>query len=321
MATEGRLRVVAACAPAPRAPAGCATALIASPPRGDLRGGATIAAGAVEVHLSVPLGQAKEQLLERSGRRHERHDRDARLDERDRQLGHRTLVVGGEQDAALGARPDHLGDAGLRRAHAPRALVVGRAQTVALAGGAQQRVERALVDHATGAHDRDAVAQLLDLAHQVRGQQHGHALVGEPAHEHPHVAHAGRVEPGRRLVEQQQARRAQQRGGDPEPLLHAVRVALDLVALAVGEVDRVERGVDARVRVAAVERGHQLEVPAAAQVRVEARRLDEARDAVERRRALPQRIAAEQPGDARVGRISPSSIRSEVVLPAPLGPR
>ena len=38
--------------------------------------------------------------------------------------------------------------------------------------------------------------------------------------------------------------------------------------------------------VAAVERGHQLEVLAAAQVRVEARRLDEAGDAVERARAL-----------------------------------
>ena len=54
-------------------------------------------------------------------------------------------------------------------------------------------------------------------------------------------------------------------------------------------------------RVAAVERGDQLEVAAARQVRVEARRLDEAGDAVEGARALEQRVAAEQLRRALVG--------------------
>ena len=120
-----------------------------------------------------------------------------------------------------------------------------------------------------------------------------------------HVAHARRVEAGRRLVEHEQARRAQQRRGDPEPLAHAVRVAARLVARAAGEVDRVERGVDPAARVAAVERGHHLEVLAAAQVRVEARRLDEAGDAVERARALGLRVAPEQPHAAGVGADEP----------------
>ena len=57
-----------------------------------------------------------------------------------------------------------------------------------------------------------------------------------------------RVEAGRRLVEQQQARLAQQRRGDPEPLAHPVRVAADPVLGAVGELDDLERLVDPRRR-------------------------------------------------------------------------
>ena len=80
-----------------------------------------------------------------------------------------------------------------------------------------------------------------------------HALVGEAADEHAHVAHPGRVEAGRRLVEQQQLRVAQQRGGDAEPLAHAVRVAADPVAGAIGELDRLQRLVDSQRCPAAIE--------------------------------------------------------------------
>ncbi len=71
----------------------------------------------------------------------------------------------------------------------------------------------------------------------------------------------------------------------------------------------------------AVERREQLEVLAARSVGVEARRLDEARDALERPRAAAQRIAPEQLDRPSVGMIRPSAMRSVVVLPAPLGPR
>src|SRR5256885_3568079 len=50
-------------------------------------------------------------------------------------------------------------------------------------------------------------------------------FAGEAAHEVAHVAHACRIETGRRLVEEKQARRAQERRRDPEPLAHPVRVA------------------------------------------------------------------------------------------------
>ena len=68
------------------------------------------------------------------------------------------------------------------------------------------------------------------------------------------------------------------------------------------QLDDVEHLVDARGRLVAVERGEQLEVLAAGQIGIEARRLDEPGDAVEGARALAQRVAAEQLDGALGGR-------------------
>ena len=54
-------------------------------------------------------------------------------------------------------------------------------------------------------------------------------FAGEAADQLAHVAHPRRVEAGRGLVEDQQARAAQQRRGDPQALAHPVRVAADPV--------------------------------------------------------------------------------------------
>ncbi len=119
---------------------------------------------------------------------------------------------------------------GWAAADALGAVVVGRVQPVAARRRALQLRERAFVGDPPGADDRHAVAELLDLCEQVAREQHGDALAGEPPDQCAHVAHARRVEPGRRLVEQQQPWIAKQRAGDPEPLPHAVRVTADLVA-------------------------------------------------------------------------------------------
>ena len=132
------------------------------------------------------------------------------------------------------------------------------------------------------------------------GEQDGDALVGEAAHEHAHVAHAGGVQAGGRLVEDEQRGVADQRPGDAEPLAHAVRVAADLVALPVGQLHGVERRVDPALGAAAVERGDELEVAAAGEVGVEARRLHESGHPGQRPRPLDQRVAPEQLGDAGV---------------------
>ena len=191
------------------------------------------------------LGELEEEVLERRVAGAQLEHQGAGLGEREGQLADGRLVGGAEVQAALGRLGDLL-DAGLRGADAPRALVVGGPQAVAGPRLAAKLGERALVGDPARADDRDAVAELLDLGEQVARQQNGDALAGEVADEPAHVAHPGRVEPGRRLVEQQQARPAQKRGGDAEPLAHPVRVAADPVAGAVGELDDLEHLVDAR---------------------------------------------------------------------------
>ena len=52
------------------------------------------------------------------------------------------------------------------------ARVIGRAQRVAAGRRGAQLVEAALVDDAARADDRDAVAELLDLVHEVAREQH-----------------------------------------------------------------------------------------------------------------------------------------------------
>ena len=228
---------------------------------------------------------------------------DARLAERQRQLAD-VALLGLEAEAVLadgGVLDSRLGERDLQRTR-----VVGGAQPVAGSALAAQVGERALVDDAPGVDDRDPVAQLLHLGQLVAGEQHRDPFVGETADQRAHVAHPGRVEAGRGLVEDQQARAAQQRGGDPEPLAHAVRVAADLVLGAGAELDDVEHLVDPRGGTArgpsTVQRGEQFEVLACAEIGVEARRLDEARDALQGAGALAHRVASEQLDGALGGR-------------------
>ena len=57
----------------------------------------------------------------------------------------------------------------------------------------------------------------------------------------------GRVEAVRRLVEEEEPRVAEERGGDPEPLLHPERVGLDLVAGPIAQPDELEQLLDPRL--------------------------------------------------------------------------
>ena len=149
-------------------------------------------------------------------------------------------------------------DARLREQRRARPLGLDGAQAVAARRGREQVAQLALVDDRALADDRDAVAELLDLVQEVAREQDRDPVAGEPADEVAHVAHAGRVEAGRRLVEQQQPRLAQQRRRDPEPLAHPVRVAADAVLRAVAQLDDLEHLVDARARDGLVVVGEQL---------------------------------------------------------------
>ena len=87
---------------------------------------------------------------------------------------------------------------------------------------AAQLVERALVDEAAARHDDHAVHRLLHLGEDVAGDQHGAPLVAgevaqEPAQPHDPLG----VEAVGGLVEDEDARIAEQRGGQRQPLAHA----------------------------------------------------------------------------------------------------
>ena len=82
----------------------------------------------------------------------------------------------------------------------------------------------------------------------MRVEQHGDAAAAQLLEQRPHGAAAGGVERARRLVEQQQARRADQRLGEPEPLLHALGHRPDPAPAGVGEPDELEQLARARPR-------------------------------------------------------------------------
>ena len=113
-------------------------------------------------------------------------------------------------------------------------------------GRAAERARRTLRDDPPLRHHAHAVAHRLHLGQQVARDEHGRAVVGQPAQELPHLAHAGRVEAVRRLVEHQQLGLAQQRQPDPQALAHPLAVRLHALVGRVREPDLREALVDAR---------------------------------------------------------------------------
>jgi hypothetical protein len=88
---------------------------------------------------------------------------------------------------------------------------------------ADERRRGALGHDATLVDDDEAVAQLLGLVHVVRRQDERRAALLQPEQAIPqHVARL-RVEPRRRLVEEQDARVVDEAAGDREATLHAAR--------------------------------------------------------------------------------------------------
>ena len=130
-----------------------------------------------------------------------------------------------------------------------------------------------LGNHPAGVDDPDPVADLLHLAEQVPGQQHGPAVGAEFADQPAHVAHPGGVEAIGRLVQDHQLRVLQERGRDAEPLLHPQGVRREPVPRAFGEVDQLQHLVDLLSRHFGV-LGQQTQVVQAGEVRIERGRLD-----------------------------------------------
>jgi hypothetical protein len=109
----------------------------------------------------------------------------------------------------------------------------------------------------TSAHSSSTSAMLWLLSRTVRPLAVRLRMRGA------HVPHAGGVQPVRRLVDHQQPRVAQQRGGDPQPLAHAERVATGLVPAAFGGAGEFEGLIDSCPGLAAEEHRQQGRLAAA----------------------------------------------------------
>src|SRR6185437_12017581 len=149
-----------------------------------------------------------------------------------------------------------------------------------------KRRERPVPHDLPGPHDRDGLADVLDLGHVVAAEEHRDAACRELAQQPAHLARALRADPA---------------------------------AAVLGQPDQLEQFADPAAGAQAVEAREQLEVVAGREVRVEARVLDEAGDAVETAvRAVPQ--TAEQADAATLRADQPEQQPEQRRLPGAVWP-
>ena len=159
-----------------------------------------------------------------------------------RDLAHETGVGVGAEAAVHGGG----GDRGLVQGTGEPVVVGGAHEG---AGRGQQLGLAALGDDRAVADHDDVVGDDLDLVQQVRGQQHGAAVVGEAAEQVAHPADAGRVEAVGGLVEDQHLRVPDEGGREAEALAHAEGVVADpALGLDLGEADPGDGLGDPRLR-------------------------------------------------------------------------
>src|SRR5207302_2571409 len=137
------------------------------------------------------------------------------------------------------------------------------------------------------------------LGEEVAREDHGALAGAELADELADLDDTRGIEAVRRLVQKDELRIAEQRGGDTQALLHAERVRREFAVGALAEVDELQQPVDVSSRTAPANTLEVPEVVAAREIGIERGRLDHRPDAPERRRVA--RRIAEQPRLARRG--------------------
>ena len=104
-----------------------------------------------------------------------------------------------------------------------------------------QLVRRARRDDEALVDDDDLVGELVGLLEVLRREQQRRPLADELADDGPHAEPAAWVESGRRLVEEQHLRTADETAGEVEATLHAAGVGLGLPVGGVDEVEALEQ--------------------------------------------------------------------------------
>ena len=167
------------------------------------------------------------------------------------------------------------GDLGQRRDR--RLRLVGRFQRHLEALAADlvlQLVGGALGDHLAVVDHRDPVGEPVGLVEVLGGEQHRRPVGDPPFDRLPEPDPAARVEPGRRLVEEEHRRPRDQRRGEVEPPPHPARVGAHQPAARFGEVEALQQLGRPRLRLAlrqVVELADHLQVLEPGQVLVDRR--------------------------------------------------
>ena len=173
-----------------------------------------------------------------------------------------------------------------------------------------------LVGGATGddlavVDDRDRMGEFVGLLEVLGREQERRPFADQVADHVPHPEPASRVESGRGLVEEQQARSSDQRAAEVEPATHAARVRLDHPVGGVGQLELLEElvatppGLGARELVEAPEHPQVL---ASGQVLVDGRELaGQADDRAE----LLGLLDDVETGHGRVPRVGPQQGRQD----------
>src|SRR3990170_6375666 len=201
--------------------------------------------------LSGALRHREERVAETRALELEGEHRDAGISERPKAAVHRVVAVAAERGDERAGQPVaglHPLDAVRARQHLERALdvVAGDAEPGAArrGGPAGDLGDGTRGDDAAAVEDEDARADLLDLGEEVRAEQDGRAaLARDPADERENLALPRRVEPERRLVEEDHLGFVDERAREPEALAHAAAVGRDQRAAAVGEAHLGEQSL------------------------------------------------------------------------------
>ena len=120
-------------------------------------------------------------------------------------------------------------------------LRLGRGDPDGLARTAGDELLHGAVGEQLAAADHDQVIRgVLHLRHQVAGHEHRAALGRQRLHQVADPQDPLGIQPVDRLVEHEQGRVTEQRGGDAEPLAHAEREPLGALARHLGQADQLE---------------------------------------------------------------------------------
>ena len=129
------------------------------------------------------------------------------LADKHRHHGRHQIAAAVDEDAcAVAADRPYLGEL----AQGFEVEGAGRAEADPLAHPGAERRGRVNRDHAAVVQQSDAITEMFCLFHEVRHEDHGHALVTDALNQLPGFAARLRIESGGELVEDRQLRTADQ---------------------------------------------------------------------------------------------------------------